>query len=105
MKTIRTAPAPELLHPPKKGELKIEWWPIGKPKPYAKNPRKIPQIAVDKVASSLDEFGWQQPIVVDAKEVILAGHTRLLAAHQLQQTTVPVVIAKNLTLHRRARTA
>ena len=98
MKTLRSTPlAGVLLHPPKKGELKIEWWPISRPKPYAKNPRRIPQIAVDKVASSLAEFGWQQPIVVDAKEVILAGHTRLLAAYQEKQSSVPVVVARNLT--------
>src|ERR1039457_851123 len=46
--------------------------------PYKQNARKIPQRAIDKVALSLKEFGWQQPIVIDKKGVIVAGHTRWL---------------------------
>jgi len=40
---------------------------IDKVIPYAKNARKIRQSAIDKVAASIAEFGWRQPIVVDAK--------------------------------------
>lgn len=64
--------------------------------PYARNPRKN-ESAVDKVAASLMEFGWQQPIVVDSEMVVIAGHTRLLAARQLGMKKIPVVIADNLT--------
>ena len=46
---------------------------------------------------SIKEFGWQQPIVVDADGVIIAGHTRLLAAKKLGMTEVPVRVARNLT--------
>jgi ParB-like chromosome segregation protein Spo0J len=53
--------------------------------------------AVDKVAASLKEFGWQQPIVVDTEDVIVAGHTRLKAAQKLGLKEVPVVVATNLT--------
>ncbi len=77
--------------------MKVEWWPIDRPKPYDKNARKIPQKAIDKVALSLREFGWQQPISVDKHGVIIAGHTRLLAAKQEKHEKVPVVIASNLT--------
>ena len=63
--------------------------------PYANNPRK--KQAVDKVASSLKEFGWQQPIVVNEENVIIAGHTRYQAAQKLGFTKVPVQIAKGLT--------
>ena len=52
-------------------------------KPYENNPRKISEKAIDKVALSLKEFGWQQPIVVDEKNVIIAGHTRHKAAEKL----------------------
>jgi ParB-like chromosome segregation protein Spo0J len=45
----------------------IEWWDIDKVIPYAKNARKIRQSAIDKVAASIAEFGWRQPIVVDAR--------------------------------------
>src|SRR5450432_2950995 len=75
----------------------IEQWPIDKVIPYARNARKITPAAVDKVAASLQEFGWRQPIVVDAQRVIIAGHTRLLAARKLNLTEVPVHVADNLT--------
>ncbi len=60
--------------------------------PYEKNPRKIPQKAVDKVAASIKRFGWQWPILVDAKGVIVAGHTRYAAAKQLGYSEVPVAV-------------
>jgi DNA modification methylase len=72
-------------------------WPTTRPVPYARNARKIPQQAVDKVAASIKEYGWQQPIVVDSSGVIIAGHTRLLAAQKLGLETVPVHVADNLT--------
>src|ERR1019366_6598450 len=61
--------------------------------PYKQNARKIPQRAIDKVALSLKEFGWQQPVVIDNKGVIVAGHTRWLAAQQLGWTVAPVHVA------------
>lgn len=60
-------------------------------KPYERNPRIIPQAAVDAVAKSIQAFGFRQPIVVDGKGVILAGHTRYKAAQQLGLEEVPVV--------------
>lgn len=77
--------------------MKIESWPIDKPIPYARNARTLSPSAVDKVAASIKEFGWQQPIVVDTEGVIIAGHTRLLAAKQLGLTEVPVYVASELT--------
>ena len=65
--------------------------------PYARNPRVNTQSAVDKVKSSIHEFGWQQPIVVDKEYIIIAGHTRYLAAKQLGLSEVPVHVAENLT--------
>lgn len=65
--------------------------------PYARNPRVNTQSAVDKVKSSIHEFGWQQPIVVDKEYIIIAGHTRYLAAKQLGLTEVPVHVAEHLT--------
>jgi len=52
---------------------------------------------VDKVAASIKEFGFRQPIVVDRDGVIIAGHTRLLAARKLGLLEVPVHVAENLT--------
>ena len=63
--------------------------------PYANNPRK--KQAIDKVASSIKEFGWQQPIVVDEANVIIVGHTRYQAAQKLGLDKAPVQVAKGLT--------
>lgn len=59
--------------------------------PYEKNPRK--NLNVDKVAQSIKEFGFQQPIVVDKNMVIIVGHTRFGASQKLGLKTVPVFIA------------
>lgn len=65
-------------------------------KPYENNPRNNDG-AVEAVANSIKEFGWQQPIVVDKDMVIIVGHTRYLAAKKLGCDTVPVVVASNLS--------
>lgn len=82
---------------PLSGGMKVELWPIENVVPYPRNPRQIPQIAIDKVARSIQEFGFRQPIVVDAKGVIIVGHVRRLAAQKLGLTHVPVHIATELT--------
>ena len=66
-------------------------------RPYERNPRIIPQAAVDAVARSIQAFGFRQPIVVDGNGVILAGHTRYKAAQQLGMTEVPVVWQTDIT--------
>jgi len=78
-------------------ELTIEMWPIERPIPYARNARVCPESAIAKVAASLKEFGFRQPIVVDAEGVIIAGHTRLLAAQRLGLAEVPIHVATGLT--------
>jgi DNA modification methylase len=78
-------------------DLEVYSWPIARPIPYARNSRKIPERAVDKVAASIKEFGWRVPIVVDKDGVIICGHTRLLAAKKLGLEQVPVHVANNLT--------
>jgi len=80
-----------------KQHLAIEWWPIDRPIPYARNPRIAPDEAIAKVAGSIAEFGFRQPIVVDTDGVIIAGHTRLLAAQRLGLEKVPVHVASELT--------
>lgn len=66
-------------------------------KPYEKNPRQIGQDAIDKVANSIKEFGFQQPLVLDDNNVIVVGHTRYLAAKKLGFKDVPCVIAYDLS--------
>jgi len=64
--------------------------------PYINNPRNNDE-AVDYVASSIREFGFKVPIIIDKKKTIVAGHTRLRAAKKLGLETVPCVIADDLT--------
>jgi hypothetical protein len=82
---------------PSGAAMLIENWPITRPIPYAKNARIHSARAIEVVASSIKEFGWRQPIVVDKDDVIVMGHTRLLAAQRLGLTEVPVHVASNLT--------
>src|SRR5258708_1817137 len=76
--------------------LNVAWWPIARPRPYAKNARKWSKSAVEKVAASIREFGWVQPIVCDREDVIAIGHLRLASAHFLGFAEVPVHVASNL---------
>lgn len=76
--------------------MQIEIRSIKEIRPYEHNPRNNDG-AVDAVAASIKEFGWQQPIVVDKDGVIIAGHTRYKAAKKLGLKEVPVVVAENLT--------
>ena len=76
--------------------MKIEKWDIGRVTPYERNPRRNDD-AVEAVAASIREFGFRQPIVVDAEGVVIAGHTRLKAARHLGLAKVPVHVAKDLT--------
>lgn len=77
-------------------DLRVKYVPIGDVRPYEDNPRRNDG-AVQAVAASLREFGWKQPIVVDADGIIIAGHTRYKAALALGMTDVPVVVASDLT--------
>jgi ParB-like chromosome segregation protein Spo0J len=75
----------------------VELWPIEKVQPYDRNPR-VNDDAVDAVATSLAEFGFRQPIVVDGDGVIIVGHTRWKAAKKLGLVRVPVHIATDLSV-------
>ena len=75
--------------------LNVKMMPIGEVVPYEKNPRLNDQ-AVDAVASSIREFGFKVPIVVDGKGVVVSGHTRLKAAKTLGLAEVPVIVADDL---------
>ncbi len=107
---FQSAPDPDPVEPEtrKKGKpaaaydrtpvsrMEIEWRRLDQLTPYEKNPR-LNASAVPKVAKSLTEFGWRQPIVIDTAGVIVAGHTRYLAARSLGWETVPVHVARDLS--------
>lgn len=75
---------------------KIEVVPIGSIKPYENNPR-INDDAVRDVANSISNFGFDVPITVDKKGVIVTGHTRYKAAKELKLKEVPVIRLAHLT--------
>lgn len=77
-------------------DLKIEMWPVGRPLFYNNNPRNIDK-AVNRVAASISAFGFRAPIIVDGNGVIIAGHTRLMAARKLALDEVPVIVRADLT--------
>lgn len=77
--------------------MKIEIADINTIKPYQNNPRKLSKLAIEKVAMSLKEYGFRQPIVVDKNNIIVAGHTRYRASKKLGYKQVPITIVDNLT--------
>ncbi|HEL2057749.1 TPA: DUF4417 domain-containing protein [Streptococcus suis] len=78
-------------------QLVIEYVPIDTIYPYYRNARKNDGEATDKVAASIKEFGFQQPILVDNDNVIITGHTRHKAALKLGIDTVPIAHAVSLS--------
>ena len=77
--------------------MQIKLAEISNIKPYENNPRKLSEQAIKKVAMSLKEYGFRQPIVVDKNMVIVAGHTRYRASKKLGLKQVPISVIYNLS--------
>lgn len=65
--------------------------------PYARNSRTHSDEQVSKIAASIKEFGFLNPVIVDGENGIIAGHGRVMAAQKLGMETVPVIEASHLT--------
>lgn len=65
--------------------------------PYARNSRTHSDAQIDKIAASIREFGFLNPVIVDGKSGIVAGHGRVLAAKKLGMDELPVIEASHLT--------
>lgn len=76
---------------------RFEHWDIERLRPYDKNPRTHSAEQVTKLVASLREFGFTNPILVDSKDGIIAGHGRLEAARAVGMQEVPVVVLDHLT--------
>ena len=76
---------------------RIEIWPVDRLRPYDRNARTHSPEQVAKIAASLAEFGFVNPILVDSTDGIIAGHGRLMAAQQLGIPEVPVIVLDHLT--------
>src|ERR1700683_3672169 len=75
----------------------IELWVIEKVIPWARNPRTHSDAQIAQIAASIAEFGFNNPILVDTKAGIIAGHGRLLAAQRLGLSEVPVIVLDHLS--------
>jgi hypothetical protein len=75
----------------------IELWLIDRLIPYARNPRMHSDTQIAQIAASIAQFGFNNPILVDTTNGIIAGHGRLLAARKLGLTEVPVIVLDHLT--------
>jgi len=71
--------------------------PIGDIVPYERNPRTHPEKQIELLAQLMMKYGFDQPIVVDEKGIILKGHGRRLAAIQAGFKKVPVVYLRGLS--------
>ena len=76
---------------------KLEHWSVERLKPYERNARTHSPEQVAQIAASIVEFGFTNPILVDGKDGIIAGHGRLLAAKDLGLPKVPVLVLDHLT--------
>lgn len=65
--------------------------------PYARNSRTHSEAQITKIAASIKEFGFLNPVIVDGENGIVAGHGRVLAAKKLGMEEVPVIEASHLT--------
>ena len=75
----------------RKNNMKVQNIPLDDIKPYWRNPRKN-EGAIEAVKKSIQDYGFNQPLILDAKKVIIAGHTRYKALLELGYKDAPCVI-------------
>lgn len=88
---------PDSLENPRQTGLKLEHVPLGTLIPYARNARTHSPTQISQLAGSISEFGFTNPVLIGADNVIIAGHGRVLAAEKLGLAEVPVIRLGHLT--------
>ena len=78
-------------------KLKIEYRKVSELLPYARNARTHSDAQVSQLAASIKEFGFNNPVAIDADGMILCGHGRVMAAQKLGLAQVPTVCLSHLT--------
>ena len=78
-------------------DLTVEPRPMGTLVPYDRNARTHTAEQVARIAASIQQFGWTNPILLGSDNIVIAGHARLAAAHQLGMSEVPVIVLGHLT--------
>jgi DNA modification methylase len=76
---------------------RIDIWPTDRLIPYAANARTHSEEQIAKVAASILEFGFTNPVLVDSNDGIIAGHCRLAAARKIGLEKIPVVVLDHLS--------
>src|SRR6516225_7291427 len=71
--------------------LQIQIWPIDRLVLYARNPRKNDAV-VDRMCSSIREFGFKIPVLARSDGEVVDGHLRIKAARKLRITEIPVIL-------------
>ena len=71
--------------------IKIEYTALENLNSYKGNPKVHEEKQIQQIAKSIERFGFNNPILIDEKSEVIAGHGRLLAARLLKLETVPVV--------------
>lgn len=78
-------------------KLNIVYRQIKDLKPYKKNAKKHTKEQVEKIANSIKEFGFTQPVIIDKNMSVVAGHGRILGAKKAGLKNVPTVMLEELT--------
>lgn len=78
-------------------ELLVEYRPLDTLIPYARNSRTHSEAQVAQIAASIREFGFTNPVLIDADGGVIAGHGRILAARLLGMGDVPTIALGHLT--------
>lgn len=75
----------------------VEFVSVNDLKPYENNAKSHPQEQIDRIAKSIEQFGFRQNLVIDKNNCVVIGHGRLLAAQQLGIEEVPCIRVEDLT--------
>ena len=78
-------------------QIEIKYKNIKELKPYKKNAKKHPKEQVERIANSIKEFGFTQPVIIDKDNCVVAGHGRILGAKKAGLKEVPTVKLESLT--------
>jgi len=79
------------------GMMKVEHRLVSSIAAYPGNAKRHPQVQVDRIKASISQFGFSNPILVDGKGIVIAGHGRLQAAQEMGLKRVPVIKLSHLS--------
>ena len=77
--------------------IRVTYRKIRELKPYKKNAKKHPKEQVERIANSIKEFGFTQPVIIDKNNCVVAGHGRILGAKKVGLKEVPTICLEELT--------